>query len=205
MQEKNSKIFPRRVIRPLLSGVCLAGLVVSLALCEMAKSWREPHVSRVTYLREGDDWGWIHRTVCSAEGGIFFMTDRALLSGTGRENWPAGRAQWSLSLYGPGAAGGEPVPFPENMWFGHSAFGRNQPRPGVAQETHESLRIPWWPFIAGFGAWPTVRALVWARSRRYVSTGGCPDCGYDLRCTPDRCPECGRLIGAHAAAQPAAA
>lgn len=55
----------------------------------------------------------------------------------------------------------------------------------------ESWAAPFWPFAAGFGALPGLRLGRWIAAGGRRGMGRCRSCGYDLRATPDRCPECG--------------
>ena len=57
--------------------------------------------------------------------------------------------------------------------------------------TASDVRIPYWMLLTtGFVA------VMWLRRRlRRLPAGCCAGCGYDLRATPERCPECGRATG----------
>jgi hypothetical protein len=52
------------------------------------------------------------------------------------------------------------------------------------------VNVPYW-FTAAIGAGAALLFVRAERRRRRILQGGCPVCGYDLRATPDRCPECG--------------
>jgi hypothetical protein len=50
----------------------------------------------------------------------------------------------------------------------------------------------WFPTIV-FALVPAGRLIPVIRKRVKTRTGHCPNCDYDLRATPDRCPECGAV------------
>jgi hypothetical protein len=56
--------------------------------------------------------------------------------------------------------------------------------------------IPHWSVALVCALLPAFRAASLLRSPKRQSKGLCPECGYDLRATPDRCPECGTAAAA---------
>jgi hypothetical protein len=118
-----------------------------------------------------------------------------------------------MKVYGPGlSADTHPIsakfnPLPPPNWLLHErlrfeflGFGcyylpeaRPTSRPSVSTESYLNLFVPHWAVAMLLGALPLRWAFLWRRSRRYPPRC-CPNCGYDLRATPDRCPECGTAV-----------
>ena len=53
-----------------------------------------------------------------------------------------------------------------------------------------AVDVPYWALCAVFGSSLVVQRG-YCRSRKRRHAGRCPTCGYDLRASPERCPECG--------------
>jgi hypothetical protein len=74
--------------------------------------------------------------------------------------------------------------------------------PGRRLESWSCVAVPHWSAVGGLALLPGLtlghRTLAW-RSRYRTGGARCASCGYDLRATPDRCPECGTAAGAGAA------
>jgi hypothetical protein len=61
--------------------------------------------------------------------------------------------------------------------------------------TRRSASLPLWLLALAAGAWPLASVAMLVRRRRRLRRrpGCCRNCGYDLRATPERCPECGKI------------
>jgi len=133
-----------------------------------------------------------------------------VISGVTNQNWQGG----SLALiggalkYGMGGFGYWPLSDGRVFQMSLDAFGEKnleaQPPRWISHGprrlgTHwrlvyisgSVLILPLWIPTVLFGIWPTIALVRLRRHRRRRKLGLCLKCGYDLRASKDRCPECG--------------
>jgi hypothetical protein len=186
------------MIRRLLNLLTMLSLVLFVAACVLCA--RSYYVSeRVTWQEDiyhSDAVGRVKNVgVFSSRGlaGIDFTTARdrpptggrirhiiTVVDGTAHEPPPPGFSR-DRNWQGPPSSDGA------TTWQ-RLGFRVDRQPPSFIVDGSYVIGFPQWVPILVFAVAPGVFLY---RQRHRHSTGLCPSCGYDLRATPDRCPECG--------------
>jgi hypothetical protein len=93
--------------------------------------------------------------------------------------WPGKTTRWGKYGFGYFSAAGGRFDAP---------FNAVAPRVRV-------ITAPFWGLVAATAVLPLAKLAALLRRRRRREPGTCRKCGYDLRATPHRCPECGAATG----------
>jgi hypothetical protein len=149
---------------------------------------------------------WVSVALCAAS--IFMCSCSILpnrpgyLSIVRTHDVPRGTNEWSLEMDGS-------VPFylwsaryPGFLGFSKANYSfafnvavlNNPPSPATVMSYATVFMVPYWLFalISGIPSFIYLRRQL--AVRRHRGEGLCRRCGYDLRATPDRCPECGMAV-----------
>jgi hypothetical protein len=86
----------------------------------------------------------------------------------------------------------------EPVWGGFKRGGFTRMEVGGTRPTAYGWQVvvPYWALFGTTATLPLAWGWRWRKRRRLVACGHCVTCGYDLRATPDRCPECGAVPAA---------
>ena len=186
----------RRV--PLVIALCVSLTVTASSLL---LQWRSRSIEDRVYLRVTA--GYDYRAVVSSRGRVHleWLTHAPPLEPVGGMRWESTTLAdlQRLPFYTLGRRDGLLARLGVSHWSFDSPASATDPGTDVsAAAATGSMRydvwyVPHWLIAALPVLLPVVAAVRQQRQRKRCRLGLCPACGYDLRATPDRCPECGRL------------
>jgi hypothetical protein len=181
----------KRRLSTILSALSLL-LFVAVCVLWVRSYWVADHIQWTHRQMESAQYAERYFTLISDRGTfdvslMVFLTQRRLVRQELIERYGGnGVAQWSYSGLAPEVVLRRSK---SRWWPDYDAVDH-----GSRQARLDRLRaliVPYWRMAVLAAVCPSlwlVRSL-----RRRSRDGRCPSCGYDLRATPDKCPECGAV------------
>jgi hypothetical protein len=166
----------RAILRIISAGAIILSALLSVALLVLwVRSYSIGHRFAYSASMPNDD-ARITRFI-SSNGGMFSLNEiRTRLSEFYGYPFSTG---WEFESVGVGSAPASASPL--------QRLGFDYTNTVSSRLTYRSVGAPHWFLATLFAAAP----VCWSLRRRRIPKGHCQTCGYDLRETPDRCPECG--------------
>jgi hypothetical protein len=188
---------PPAVKRRLVTLAAAASLVLCVAMMALwvRSYWR---VDDVRFFHTSRSRVIGRQEIFESAGGIVFLSHDAVTSRVPRED------RKPRFAVGSGKTPKVFSPFGDYDWH-FSGFGYYRGTDSFPESANpftwvrNTVAFPHWFLALLFAILPAVHFRAAMRSRSLHRAGLCPDCGYDLRGTPDRCPECGATPAAPAA------
>jgi hypothetical protein len=178
----------RRLLNLLTAGSLL--LCVAVCVLWVRSYWRYDQVNR---------FGADHVLELSSGDGVFAVMYGPTYKGPGAVQWPTSWRYRNYKALGKnGLPGQMAIASHRRLHRLGLAYDANRlitPSLGPPYYSSHRLYLPHWLVALALAALPSARSWRRWRCRRARAAGGCPACGYDLRATPDRCPECGAAAG----------
>jgi hypothetical protein len=184
-------------VKPLARHIVAVLTLLCLLLCiALAALWLH------SYRMEGRLWYSPARGVNYrlAVGAGSIILSRSVLSGRTSGEFsddfdrPPGRSLEWRHRTGPPVSPFTPEGSPRLVqWLGFDYLARDVGRPSFGTLAFRRVVLPMWLPVLLAALPPAIALARRERRRRRTLKGLCPRCGYDLRASPGRCPECGRI------------
>ena len=140
----------------------------------------------------------------STRGGFYWTWQRTAITDPGTiaqarvnmKGWPALQRQSQPGTWRPTPASLSHRSALQSLWFDGGGPYEEVSRTKGLTRAEYFVAVPLWAPTLLAAAWPTRRLWRWRRDEqlRRAARGLCFRCGYDLRYSQGRCPECGERI-----------
>ena len=188
----------RHVVTFLISMSLLA--CVAVAVLWARSPWRRDHFIHLRPAVVRGDPGYARAGLVSHGGTLLVYGEEATLREPGGSTAMARGGEWGWHWSGPvHHAGTRRGSLAKRLGFSLDLDYGYEHRRGIPYPRRFwKAEVPHWFALLALAPLPAARIAALAaaaRRRRRRATGRCARCGYDVRATPERCPECGTAVG----------